>query len=81
VFPDPGELRIDRAPGERAHIAFGQGVHYCMGAALARAEGEIALRSLLVDRFPGLTLAGPAPAWRSAFTLRGVESLWVSTGH
>ncbi len=80
VFPDPGELRIDRAAGERAHMAFGQGVHYCMGAALARAEGEIALRSLLVDRFPGLTLAGPAPTWRSAFTLRGVESLWVSTG-
>jgi cytochrome P450 len=80
VFPDPGELRIDRAPGERAHMAFGQGVHYCMGAALARAEGEIALRSLLVDRFPDLTLAGRAPAWRSAFTLRGVESLWVSTG-
>ena len=69
-----------RAAGERAHMAFGQGVHYCMGAALARAEGEIALRSLLVDRFPGLTLAGPAPTWRSAFTLRGVESLWVSTG-
>ncbi|HEV7862102.1 MAG TPA: cytochrome P450 [Acidimicrobiia bacterium] len=80
VFPDPGDLRIDRPPGERAHMAFGQGVHYCMGAALARAEGEIALRSLLVDRFPGLTLAGPAPSWRSAFTLRGVESLWVSTG-
>lgn len=80
VFPDPGELRIDRAPGERAHMAFGQGMHYCMGAALARAEGEIALRSLLIDRFPGLTLAGTAPAWRSAFTLRGVESLWVSTG-
>jgi cytochrome P450 len=80
VFPDPGELRIDRPPGERAHMAFGQGMHYCMGAALARAEGEIALRSLLIDRFPDLTLAGPAPAWRSAFTLRGVESLWVSTG-
>ena len=80
VFPDPGELRIDRPPGDRAHMAFGQGVHYCMGAALARAEGEIALRSLLVDRFPRLTLSGPAPAWRSAFTLRGVESLWVSTG-
>jgi cytochrome P450 len=80
VFPDPGELRIDRPAGERAHMAFGQGVHYCMGAALARAEGEIALQSLLVDHFPGLTLAGPAPAWRSAFTLRGVESLWVTTG-
>ena len=80
VFPDPGELRIDRAPGERAHMAFGQGMHYCMGAALARAEGEISLRALLIERFPGLTLAGPAPAWRSAFTLRGVESLWVSTG-
>jgi cytochrome P450 len=79
AFPDPGELRIDRAPGERAPIPFGQGVHYCMGAALARAEGEIALRSLLIDRFPNLQLAGPAPTWRSAFTLRGVETLWVSS--
>ncbi|HVW34670.1 MAG TPA: cytochrome P450 [Acidimicrobiia bacterium] len=80
VFPEPGELRIDRAAGDRAHIAFGQGPHYCMGAALARAEGEIALRSLLAERFPKLALAGDAPAWRSAFTLRGVETLWVTTG-
>jgi cytochrome P450 len=80
VFPDPQELRIDR-PLDTPHIAFGQGPHYCMGAALARAEGEIALRTLLVDRFPDLTLVeGESRSWRDAFTLRGVKELVVSTG-
>jgi pimeloyl-[acyl-carrier protein] synthase len=79
VFPDPHELRIDR-PLEVPHIAFGQGPHYCMGAALARAEGEIALRSVLIDRFPDLTLLDETHTWRDAFTLRGVKRLMVSTG-
>jgi cytochrome P450 len=48
-----------------------------MGAALARAEGAIALRSLLVERFPKLELVDEALVWRNAFTLRGVERLTV----
>ena len=80
MFPEPHELRIDR-PLDVPHIAFGQGPHYCMGAALARAEGEIALRTLLVDRFPNLSLVeGETRQWRDAFTLRGVKHLMVSTG-
>lgn len=79
VFPAPHQLSVDRSQG-KPHLAFGQGPHYCMGAALARVEGEIALGKLLVDRFPGLALAEDAPPWRDAFTLRGVERLLVSTG-
>ena len=77
IFADPETLRIDRSM-EKAPLSFGMGAHFCMGAALARAEGEIALRTLLLDRFPGLHLTGEAPAWRSGFTLRGVERLMVS---
>jgi pimeloyl-[acyl-carrier protein] synthase len=77
VFADPETLRIDRAM-EKAPLSFGMGAHFCMGAALARAEGEIALRTLLLDRFPDLHLTGDAPTWRSGFTLRGVERLMVS---
>jgi cytochrome P450 len=77
VFSEPHELRLDRPHADHPHIAFGQGPHYCMGAALARAEGAIALRSLLVERFPKLELVDEALVWRNAFTLRGVERLTV----
>ena len=57
-FPEPD--RLDIARDTRAHLAFGHGIHHCVGAPLARLEGRIALRALF-DRFPDLTLAA-APA-------------------
>ena len=78
VFVEPDQLRIDR-PQDKPSLAFGSGAHYCIGAALARLEGEIALQRLLIDRFPGLELATTsAPSWRDAFTLRGVDHLAVT---
>jgi cytochrome P450 len=78
VFPEPRQLQIDRSQS-KTQLSFGSGAHFCIGAALARVEGEIALRRLLVERFPGLELAdAEAPPWRDAFTLRGVEHLTVT---
>lgn len=56
-FPDPDIMDTDR--GANPHLTFGHGAHYCLGSGLARAELQIALRSLL-DRFPSLRLADPA---------------------
>lgn len=60
-FDDPDTLDIAREPdGHReVHVGFGYGLHYCLGAALARQEGEVAFGALL-RRFPGLALAVPA---------------------
>jgi cytochrome P450 len=56
VFPDPHRFDPDRA-NAREHLTFSSGVHYCLGAGLARMEGGIALRALF-RRFPDLRLAG-----------------------
>ncbi|ANY05712.1 cytochrome P450 family protein [Pseudonocardia sp. HH130630-07] len=56
--PDELDVRRDTGRGE-GHVGFGQGIHYCLGAALARQEGEVALR-MLHERFPDLRLAIPA---------------------
>jgi cytochrome P450 len=60
AFPQPDEFRLDREL--RNHVAFGAGIHYCLGAPLARAEATITLNTFL-DRFPRLT-RGSAPAVR-----------------
>jgi cytochrome P450 len=71
VFPDPDRLDLTRAPGALGHLAFAHGPHFCLGAALARVQTEVALSALL-RRFPGLSLAGeptraPDPGtWRLA---------------
>ncbi|HEX3794933.1 MAG TPA: cytochrome P450 [Acidimicrobiales bacterium] len=64
--------RVDNQP-----VSFGWGIHHCIGAALARMEGEIGITSLL-QRFPRIDLATEAPEWRASFTLRGLLSLPLS---
>jgi cytochrome P450 len=70
-FEDPDTLDITRQPNE--HVAFGRGRHYCLGAALARLEGQIAINTLLA-RMPDLGLAqAPEPlSWHGAELLRGL---------
>ncbi|MEU1555421.1 cytochrome P450 [Streptomyces scabiei] len=70
--PDPDRFDIHR--DTRGHLAFGHGIHYCLGAPLARLEARVALRSLL-DRCPGLTLDGPPGPWLPGMLIRGVRSL------
>ncbi|WP_443155000.1 cytochrome P450 family protein [Nonomuraea sp. KM88] len=76
-FDQPGRLDLRRA--DNAHLAFGHGIHYCLGAALARCETQIALATLL-DRFPGLTLSVPASeiGWQPGMK-RALTSLPVRT--
>jgi len=73
-FPDPDRLDITRR--DNRHIAFGFGIHFCLGAPLARLEGQIAIGTLLL-RMPGLKLATSAPEWRESSTLRGLKALPV----
>lgn len=72
IFPDPEVLNIQRDASK--HLAFGQGVHFCLGAALAKIEGELAIGAL-VERFPGLKLASHDLEWREGSVLRGVRRL------
>jgi cytochrome P450 len=74
-FPDPDRFDITRE--DNKHLAFGHGIHFCLGASLARLEGQLALGTL-VRRWPGLTLEIDTPQWREAFTLRGLQTLPVS---
>jgi cytochrome P450 len=72
-FPDPDHVDLGR-PDNR-HFAFGKGIHFCLGAPLARTEGQIAIPALL-RRFPGLELVTDRPRWTGSF-LRGLEELRV----
>ncbi|MGW2398884.1 cytochrome P450 family protein [Kitasatospora sp. NPDC001664] len=76
-FPDPDRLDLDRTPNP--HLAFGHGIHFCPGAALARAELQIALGTL-AGRLQGLRPAGEldALAWTPAVLARGVDRLPVA---
>jgi cytochrome P450 len=73
-FPDPDRLDITRT--DNRHIAFGMGIHFCLGAPLARMEGQIAISTLL-RRLPKLALASQQPQHRQSLTLRGLVSLPV----
>jgi len=76
-FENPDALDITRKNNK--HLAFGHGVHFCLGASLARLEGQIAI-STLIQRMPNLRLRS-APdqlRWRGTFALRGLEALPVS---
>ena len=73
-FPEPDRLDLSRS--DNRHIAFGWGIHFCLGAPLARIEGQIAIDAL-VRRLPGLELATHAPEYRQSLTLRGLKTLPV----
>ncbi|MET9532764.1 MULTISPECIES: cytochrome P450 [unclassified Streptomyces] len=75
-FPDADRFDIRRAP--QGHLAFGHGIHFCLGAPLARMEGRIAVRTLL-ERCPGLALDpdGGAYTWIPGLLMHGVRKLPV----
>jgi cytochrome P450 len=77
VFPDPHRFDIERENAGR-HLAFSGGRHFCLGAALARAEGEVGLRTFF-ERFPEVRAAG-AGSRRETRVLRGWSSLPVTLG-
>jgi cytochrome P450 len=78
-FAKPDSLDITREPNK--HLAFGLGTRFCLGAALARMEGQIAISTLL-RRLPDLRLAVPVSAvrWRRGLMLRGLEAMPVAFG-
>ena len=73
-FPEPDRLDLSRA--DNRHIAFGWGIHFCLGAPLARVEGQIAIDTL-VRRLPRLALIGDSVEYRQSLTLRGLKTLPV----
>ena len=73
-FKEPNQLDLKRLNNQ--HLAFSAGLHFCIGAQLARLEGQVALRNL-VQRFPKMKLGGPRPEWASTFGFRGLKSLPV----
>jgi cytochrome P450 len=75
VVTDPERFDIGRV--DQRHLSFGHGVHFCLGAQLARLEGRIVL-GMLVQRFPRLRLASDNVRWRRLTFLRGLERLPVA---
>ncbi len=75
VFANPDVLDISRRPNR--HLAFGRGIHFCLGAPLAIAQGGLAILALL-DRFPALRLIDGSVRWSETFGFRGLETLMVA---
>ena len=75
-FPNPDALDITRQ--DNKHLAFGKGIHFCLGAPLARMEGQIAINTLL-RRMPNLRLkdSPESLSWRTGLVLRGLKGLPV----
>jgi pimeloyl-[acyl-carrier protein] synthase len=71
-FPDPDRLDIGRQ--DNKHVAFGAGIHFCLGASLARLEAQIAINTI-VQRLSNIRLATDNPSWRQNVSFRGLKSL------
>ncbi len=76
LCPEPDRFSVQR--GTPRHLAFGHGIHFCLGAPLARLEAAIALRQLL-PMLPRLQVAGE-PQWKPNTVLRGLDHLWLAPG-
>jgi hypothetical protein len=80
VFPEPERFDMQRANASKA-LAFGKGIHYCLGAALGKLETEISLE-MLTRRFPRLRLVeGQQLSFHANISFRGPEALWVRAAH
>jgi cytochrome P450 len=75
MFQNPNDLQLNRSNSNR-HMAFASGIHYCLGASLAKLETEIAVGSL-IKRFEKIEIVG-TPSWRDRLTIRGVNQLRLS---
>jgi cytochrome P450 len=75
AFDDPERFDIGRP--HNPHVTFGHGIHFCLGAPLARLEAEIAV-TRLAERLPQIRLCGAEPEWHDSLILRGVKSLPVA---
>jgi len=78
VFETPDRLLLDRQPNR--HLSFGLGGHFCVGAALARLEAQVAIAALLNRGTPRLLRPEEVPAWRGGLVLRGLERLPIRGG-
>jgi unspecific monooxygenase len=76
AFSEPDRIILDRDPNP--YLSFGAGIHYCLGAPLAKLEFEI-LFSMMLELLPGLEVTKP-PKWKPRFVLRGLEAIPVRTG-
>jgi pimeloyl-[acyl-carrier protein] synthase len=77
VFSDPDRFDIRRPPSQ--HVAFAHGMHFCLGAALARTEMQVVLPQVL-SRFPELRLASDEISWQPTLDFRGPTELMVRSG-
>jgi cytochrome P450 len=76
VFADPDVFDLHR--NNSRHVAFGKGLHFCVGAALGRLEGQVVIPAVL-RRFPDLGLVDESPNWRPGFVTRQLATLPVTT--
>ena len=75
-FPDPDRFDISRIPNR--HLAFGLGMHFCLGASLARTEARIGFQRLF-ERFPEIVPVDENPDWNSNSLFRGLKRLRILT--
>src|SRR5262249_10278588 len=76
VFPEPEKFDLERTNAAKT-LAFGKGIHYCLGAALGKLEAELALEGL-THRFPRLRLVGgQSLSFHANISFRGPQALWV----